>query len=61
MNPAGLTILAEDAMPLEELDKEILAQQIQNASEDVADATDDEKRRVAQENLDHLQQLLDAM
>ncbi len=61
VNPAGLTILAEDAMPLEELDKEILAQQIQNASEDVADATDDEKRRVAQENLDHLQQLLDAM
>jgi F-type H+-transporting ATPase subunit epsilon len=61
VNPAGLTILAENAMPLEELDKEILAQQIQNTSEDVADATDDEKRRVAQENLDHLQQLLDAM
>lgn len=61
VNPAGLTILAENAMPLEELDKEILAQQIQNTSEDVADATDDEKRRVAQENLDHLQQLLEAM
>jgi F-type H+-transporting ATPase subunit epsilon len=61
VNPAGLTILAENAMPLEELDKEILAQQIQNTSEDVADATDDETRRVAQENLDHLQQLLDAM
>jgi F-type H+-transporting ATPase subunit epsilon len=61
VNPAGLTILAENAMPLEDLDKDNLAQQIQNASEDVADATDDEKRRVAQENLDHLQQLLEAM
>ncbi len=61
VNPAGLTILAEEAMPMDELDKEKLAQQIQNASEDVADASDDEKKRVAQETLDHLQQLHDAM
>ena len=61
VNPAGLTILAEEAMPMEELDKDKLAQQIQNAKEDVEDASDDEKRRVAQETLDHLQQLHDAM
>ncbi len=61
VNPAGLTILAEEAMPMDELDKEKLAQQIQNASEDVEDASDDEKKRVAQETLDHLQQLHDAM
>ncbi|MGI9371405.1 MAG: F0F1 ATP synthase subunit epsilon [Hyphomicrobiales bacterium] len=61
VNPAGLTILAEEAMPMDELDKEKLAQQIQNATEDVQDASDDEKKRVAQETLDHLQQLHDAM
>ena len=61
VNPKGLTILAEEAIPMEELDKERLARQIQNATEDVEDAADDEKRRVAKEALDHLQQLHDAM
>ena len=61
VNPSGLTILAEEAMPMSELDKDKLSQQIQNVKEDVEDAGDDEKRRVAQETLDHLQQLHDAM
>lgn len=57
VNPAGLIILAEEAIPMADLDKEALAQQIQNAQEDVDDATDDEKKRLAQEALDHLKQL----
>lgn len=53
----GLIILAETAIPLEELDKDRLAQEIQNAEEDVADAKDDATRTTAQQSLDHLQQL----
>ena len=57
VNPNGLTVLAEDAVPLAELSAEMLAQAITNAEEDVADAGDDEKRRRAQEALDHLRDL----
>jgi F-type H+-transporting ATPase subunit epsilon len=61
VNPNGLTVLAEDAVPLAELSAEMLAQQVRNAEEDVADATDDEKRRRAQESLDHLRDLQSAL
>ena len=61
VNPNGLTVLAEDALPLAELSPEMLAQQIKNAEEDVADASDDEKRRRAQEALDHLRDLQTAL
>lgn len=57
VNPAGLIILAEEAIAMADLNKEALAQQIQNAQEDVDDASDDEKKRRAQEALDHLKQL----
>jgi F-type H+-transporting ATPase subunit epsilon len=57
VNPSGLTMLAETAIPLAELDAAALAQQIKNSEEDVADAKDDETRRRAQENLDHLKAL----
>jgi F-type H+-transporting ATPase subunit epsilon len=61
VNPNGLTVLAEEAVPLAELSAEMLAQQIKNAEEDVADATEDEKRRRAQESLDHLRDLQNAL
>lgn len=61
VNPEGLTVLAEDAIHMADLDSEALAQQIQNAEEDVADAGDDEKKARAQEALDHLMQLRDAL
>ena len=61
VNPNGLTVLAEDAVPLAELSAEMLAQQVRNAEEDVADASDDEKRRRAQESLDHLRDLQTAL
>ena len=54
VNPKGLTVLAETAIPMGELDTAALAAQIKDAEEDVADAKDDETRRRAQENLDHL-------
>ncbi len=57
VNPAGLTILAEEAIPMADLDRDRLAQHIQDAQEDVDDAQDEEKKRLAQETLDHLKQL----
>ncbi|MEM7427781.1 MAG: F0F1 ATP synthase subunit epsilon [Pseudomonadota bacterium] len=57
VNPGGLTILAEEAIPMADLDKDALAQQMQNAQEDVDDAKTEEKKRIAQEALDHLKQL----
>ena len=57
VNPQGLTVLAEVAIPMSELDAGALAAQIKNAEEDVADAKDDETRRKANENLEHLKAL----
>jgi F-type H+-transporting ATPase subunit epsilon len=57
VNPAGLTILAETAVPLEELDAASIDGEIKNAQEDVADAATDESRRQAQEKLDQLREL----
>lgn len=61
VNPKGLTVLAETAVPLSQLQPDMLAKEIQNASEDVADAKDDETRRRAQENLDHLKAVQSAL
>lgn len=56
-----LTVLAEEAIYIEELNRSDIEQRIQNAREDEEDAQDDETRRRAIENRDHLQQILDAM
>ena len=59
VNPQGLTILAETAIYMDDLDSNALAGEITNAQEDVDDAKSDEKRQKAQESLDHLMQLKD--
>ncbi len=56
VHPLGLTILAETAIPFEELNAAHLDQEIKNAEEDVADATEDQKQ-AAQEKLDRLREL----
>lgn len=61
VNPDGLTVLAEEAVHMSDLDAAALAQQIKNAEEDVADAKDDDRRARAQEVLDHLKHLRDAL
>ncbi len=50
----GLTILAEQAIPVEELKADVIAKEIRDAEEDVADAKTAEAKRVAQEKLDQL-------
>ncbi|GAC1334521.1 MAG: F0F1 ATP synthase subunit epsilon [Beijerinckiaceae bacterium] len=59
--PSGLTILADIAVPVEEFDAAAIAAQIKDAEEDVADATGDEQRRLANEKLDQLRELKDAL
>ena len=59
-SPKGLILLAETAIPFEELNADTLSHEIKNAEEDVADANDDQKR-LAQEKLDHLRELKDAI
>lgn len=56
-----LTVLAEEAIALAELDRATLEKQIQNAEEDIRDAKTDEIRARAQEQLDHLRDLLSTL
>jgi len=56
VNPAGLTVLAETAIDLDELQADDLAQAIKNTEEDVADLTNDAKDR-AETRLEHLRQV----
>jgi F-type H+-transporting ATPase subunit epsilon len=59
--PSGLTVLAETAVDLVELDAGQLAQAVKDAEEDVADATDDSLRDRARTRLDHLRQVQSAL
>ena len=56
----GLTVLAEEAMPMAELDG-TLSQRIKDAEEDVTDAKDDATRHRAQDQLDGLHELRAAL
>ena len=56
-----MTVLAEEAIHVADLDRKDLEQRIQNAAEDIEDAKDDEVKRKAQENKDHLEHLLEAL
>lgn len=53
----NLTVLAQQAINLDELDRNWLSEQISNAEEDVADAKDEDTRTAAQNTLDRLNQL----
>lgn len=54
---AGLTVLAEQAIPADELDRAELAESIKNAEDDVADATDDVVRAARAQKLEQLREI----
>ena len=54
VNVSGLTILAEQAIPLAEVDPAALAQDVRNAEEDVADAKDATIRAAAESGVDRI-------
>jgi F-type H+-transporting ATPase subunit epsilon len=61
VTPEGLTVLAAEAVAAEDLNADVLAQQVKNAEEDVADAKDDVTRQKAQEILNHLHEAKSAL
>jgi F-type H+-transporting ATPase subunit epsilon len=61
VSPAGLTILAEQAIPLDEVDAEMLAQDIRNTEEDVADAKDGATKDAAETRLNQLREVQAAL
>ena len=61
VGPSGLTVLAETAIDLVELDASQLAEAVKDAEEDVADAAEGAPRDRAQTKLDHLRQVQAAL
>ncbi|MEM5581537.1 F0F1 ATP synthase subunit epsilon [Roseibium sp. AS2] len=57
----GLTVLAEQAVPVSEISREQLAQAIKDAEEDVADARDDDARQKAEMTLGQLKDVVEAL
>ena len=61
VNPDGLTVLADFAAPVGEVDRDVLAGQIKDLEEDVADAPEGPVRDRAALRLDQLKALQAAM
>ena len=61
IGPAGLTVLADMAVPLEEYDRSLLAAEINDTEEDVADSTDGWQRDNLARRLQQLQALQEAL
>jgi F-type H+-transporting ATPase subunit epsilon len=57
VSPAGLTVLADLAVPVDEFDQAALAGVIKDTEEDVADTTDDWQRDRLARKLDQLKAL----
>ena len=61
VGPSGLTVLADMAVPLEDFDRAVLAGEIKDAEEDVADATDGWQRDKRERKLEQLKSLQAAL
>ncbi|RUM97620.1 F0F1 ATP synthase subunit epsilon [Pseudaminobacter arsenicus] len=59
--PSGCTLLAESAVRVADVDRQDLARRIQDAREDAADAKDDQSRAKAEQFLNNLTTLQDAL
>jgi F-type H+-transporting ATPase subunit epsilon len=57
VSPGKITVLAEEALPMAEVDLSVLDQRIRDAEEDVAAAKSDSERARAAETLDDLKQV----
>lgn len=61
ISPAGLTLLAETALPVEEINAEAVAGDLRAAEEDLRDAKSDEARAEAADRIDGLKAMLAAV
>ena len=61
VGPDSLTVLAERAVPLSEVDRPFLDQEIKDAETELADAQDEDTRRQAEDILERLRSLSDTL
>ena len=61
VGPAGLTVLADMAVPVDEFDRAVLAGEIKDTEEDVADATEGWQRDKLNHRLEQLKALQAAL
>ena len=61
VTPEGLTILAEEAVPVTEMDREVLEQRLKDAQEDLEDAETDDATHKAQATIALLSEMLKAV
>jgi F-type H+-transporting ATPase subunit epsilon len=61
VTPVGLTILAEEAVPVTEMDREVLEQRLKDAEEDLEDAETDDATHKAQATIALLLEMLKAV
>ncbi len=61
VGPDRLTVLSEQAIPLANVNRDVIAQEIRNAEEDAADAQDEDSMRQAEDMLERLRSLGDAL
>ena len=54
VGPAGLTVLADRAVPVEELDPEVIAGEIKDIEEDLADSKSDRERDKLRQRVEQL-------
>jgi F-type H+-transporting ATPase subunit epsilon len=60
VNASGLTILAEQALPVEEISDDVVEAEVKAAEKEFEEAQTEEGRRLAAEKLAHVLQLRDA-
>ncbi len=61
VSPEGLTVLADRAVPVEEIDPAVIAGEISDAEEDVADAKDEATRDKLRTKLEQLRAVQQAL
>jgi F-type H+-transporting ATPase subunit epsilon len=61
VGPDGLTVLADLAVPVDELDPAVIAGQIKDTEEDIADAKSDRERDKLRQKLDQLRAMQAAL
>jgi F-type H+-transporting ATPase subunit epsilon len=61
VSPEGLTVLADRAVPVEEMDPAVIAGEISDAEEDVADAKDEATRDKLRTKLEQLRAVQQAL
>jgi len=61
VGPDSLTVLAEQAVPLAEVDAAMMEREIEDAEQDVAGSRDEDTRRQAEDVLERLRSLKDVL